>query len=550
MNRPGEEPLFIGDSTGKNPSYSLEEEKAMGEPGPRLRRQQDEQVRRLTDHYLSAHHLPPTPENQARFVAVYECFLRATPPKERRADRLDRLVRAAFGIQEATGLDPQREETIAAELADLSARYEEEQRRRGEEEGVRKQVQEELRQVSGVVSSAYQELSARLEEHRVLLAEREAALAREEEEYRARLASIAELERELQSQLERRLHRDATSAVEAQVAALSSELEAVRAELGDMALEESEDSPFPLAAAVRRLATRAATAGLDALTGLPSRGAFNEAIARRIEDFRAAARAGRGEQENYTLLFIDIDHFKGVNDAHGHVAGDRVLAAVGERLRSLRRAMDRAYRFGGEELVCILPRTPAAGATNVAEVLRDQIADIEVVTPKGERIQVTVSIGLCDALSSGAAIVHCADQALYRAKEEGRNRTVTFSEEAFVAPIPRHLPEPFVTAVRHRLLCEEPFAMVAVEVAGATREETLARLEAAFPGPTADDGEQRFLLVDGADGAEAIQRLEAAVAGIPIRAGSTDTDEIPDARSAPPATRAQLLLTQLVELLA
>jgi len=528
----------------------LEEEMTMGEPAPRLRRRQDAQVRRLTDHYLSAHDLPATPENQARFVAVYDCFLRATPQEQRTAERLDQMVCTAFGLRETAPLDPAREGNISADLAALSARYEEEQLRRREEEGLRKEVQQELRQVSGAVSTAYQELSGRLEEHRVGLGERETALTQQEEEYRVRLAAIADLERQLKSELERRLHKDASTALEEQVATLTTELDAVRAELGDLATEGEDDSLFPLAAAVRRLAARAAAAGLDALTGLATRGAFNEAIAERIDTFRTAARDGRAEGENYTLLFLDVDHFKEVNDRHGHVAGDRVLAAVGDRLRSLRRGMDRAYRFGGEEFVCILPRTPATGARNVAEILRDQIGALEVDGPAGERLTVTVSVGVCDALSSGSAIVHCADQALYRAKEEGRNRTVTFTEEAFIDPFPRQLPDAFVAEVRRRLLCEEPFAMVAVEVKGEGRAEVVARLEEAFPGPTADDGDQRFLLVEGVDGGEAIRRLETAAGGAALRAGSTDTDEIPDAKSAPPAARAQLLLTQLVELLA
>ncbi len=522
----------------------------MGEPPSRLRRRQDAQVRRLTDHYLSAHDLPTTAENQDRFVAVYDCFLRVTPKESHSAERLDQMVCAAFGLREKGPLDAVQEAKIAADLAALSARYQEEQLRRREEEGLRKEVQQELHQVSGAVSTAYQELSERLDEHRVSLGEREATLAQREGESRARLTDIAELEQQLNSELEQRLHRDATTALEAQVAALTGELEAVRAELGDLTAEGADDSPFPLAAAVRRLAAQAATAGLDALTGLASRGTFNEAIAERIDGFRTAVRDGRGEAENYTLLFLDIDHFKRINDIHGHPAGDRVLAAVGERLRTLRRGMDRAYRFGGEEFVCILPRTPATGGWNVAEILRDQITDLQVELPAGGVVEVTVSVGLCDALTSGPAIVHCADQALYRAKEEGRNRTVTFTEEAFIDPSPRQLPESFVAEVRHRLLCEEPFAMVAVEVKGDGRAAVVSRLDDAFPGPSADDGDQRFLLVEGVDGAEAIRRLEAAAAGAPLRAGSTDTDEIPAAREAPPAARAQLLLTQLVELLA
>ena len=107
----------------------------MGEPAPRLRRRQDAQVRRLTDHYLSAHDLPATPEHQARFVAVYDCFLHATPQEQRSAERLDQMVCAAFGLRETASLDPAREGEISAALTDLSARYEQEQNRRREGRG-------------------------------------------------------------------------------------------------------------------------------------------------------------------------------------------------------------------------------------------------------------------------------------------------------------------------------------------------------------------------------------------------------------------------------
>jgi len=528
----------------------LEEEQVMGEPLPRLRRQQDDQVRRLTDHYLSTHHLPATAENQARFVAVYDCFLRATPQEQRSAERLDQMVCTAFGLRDTAAADPAAAGQIAAELAALSARYEEEQQRRREEEELRKKSQDELRVVSGAVSTAYQDLSARLAVHRLGLTERATAVAEQEADHRARLTAIAELERDLKTQLEHRLHRDATAALEAQVAALSGELAAVRAELGDLATEGADDSPYPLAAAVRRLAAQAASAGLDALTGLATRASFNQAIAECSDRFRSAARAGRMEAENYTVLLLAIDHFKAVNQAHGHVTGDRLLAAVGERLRHLRRGMDRAYRFGGDQFACILPRTLSQGAWNVAEILRDQIADLEITAPTGERLGVTVSVGISDAVACGAAVVHCANEAMRAAKQEGRNRTVAFTDAAFVAPFPRQLPADFVAEVRHRLLCEELFAMVSVVVTGDQRGEVVMLLYRAFPGPTADDGDQHFLLAEDTDGAAAIRRLEEATGGAALRAGATDTDEIPDARALPPAARAQLLLTQLVELLA
>ncbi len=514
-----------------------------------LRRREDDHVRRLMGHYFQAHGLAETPENRARFVAVYECFLRATPERERRAARLDRLVRAAFGLKEAQELDSDAEARVAAELTALSARYEAEQARRREAEAVQQAVRRQLGQVTGAVSGLFQELHARLEAHRASLAEREAALARQEEAYRERLAAVAALERELSTRLEHRLHGEATAALEAQVASLTAELAAVREELGDLAEEGAGDSPYPLAAAVRRLVARAAGAGLDALTGLATRASFNEAIAERIAAFREAARAGRAEGENYTLLFLDVDHFKRINDTHGHLAGDRVLAAVGERLRNLRRGGDRAFRFGGEEFVCLLPRTPASGGETVAEILRHEIAGLEVKAADGSPIPVTVSVGVCDALTSGAAVVHCADRALYRAKEQGRNRTVTFREEDFVRPLPQPLPEPFVAAVRDRLLAEEEIALVAVEPGGDGAAQA-ARLAELFPGPSATVEGRHLYLAPGLDGQAAVARVAEALGDLPYRAGATDTEEVPGPAEEPPAARAHLLLAELLTLLA
>jgi diguanylate cyclase (GGDEF)-like protein len=126
-----------------------------------------------------------------------------------------------------------------------------------------------------------------------------------------------------------------------------------------------------------------------------------------------------------SLLMIDIDHFKSVNDRYGHPAGDRVLRDVARLLQEGVRTVDTVGRYGGEEFVAILPQTEMADARQLAERLRRAIEAHVVKVPAGE-IRVTVSIGVAKypavAIATPDDLVRAADQALYRAKEEGRNR--------------------------------------------------------------------------------------------------------------------------------
>ena len=119
---------------------------------------------------------------------------------------------------------------------------------------------------------------------------------------------------------------------------------------------------------------------------------------------------------------IDLDHFKQINDRFGHAKGDEVLAAVGTALRSCIRASDFAGRFGGEELLVLLPDTTAEDAAGQAERIRSTIASIRV--PGVERT-ITVSIGVADLIQHGgdaSGLLRQADRALYTAKAMGRNR--------------------------------------------------------------------------------------------------------------------------------
>jgi two-component system cell cycle response regulator len=136
--------------------------------------------------------------------------------------------------------------------------------------------------------------------------------------------------------------------------------------------------------------------------------------------------ASRGKP--ISLLILDIDYFKSVNDTYGHDAGDDVLREFAVRLRKSIRNIDLACRFGGEEFVVVMPETDVGVATTVAERLRRRIATEPFpIQQEMKLLDVTISIGiagLAGADDNAVAMVKRADQALYRAKRDGRNRVV------------------------------------------------------------------------------------------------------------------------------
>jgi diguanylate cyclase (GGDEF)-like protein len=172
----------------------------------------------------------------------------------------------------------------------------------------------------------------------------------------------------------------------------------------------------------RRVLERAAL--IDPLTGIGNRRAFDQALER---DWRRAERA----KEALSLLMIDVDHFKQVNDTSGHQKGDECLAAIGRALeRTSPRVGDFVARYGGEEFACILPATDGIGATKVADRLRAAIEALQIEHPQSEHGVVTVSIGVTACRSPNGLtpqmLIGTADRALYQAKSKGRNR-VEFS---------------------------------------------------------------------------------------------------------------------------
>jgi diguanylate cyclase (GGDEF)-like protein len=171
----------------------------------------------------------------------------------------------------------------------------------------------------------------------------------------------------------------------------------------------------------------------DPVTGLRTRRYVAEVL--NIEWIRA-----RRYRTPLSVMMADLDHFKRVNDQYGHPAGDAVLRGVSDVLRQTLRAPDVAGRYGGEELLVILPQTEAAGAAQMAERWREAVEKATFRSPDGQSVGVTVSIGVAAfdaAHASPEDLVSDADAALYRAKNGGRNRVETAeAAESAAAPGP------------------------------------------------------------------------------------------------------------------
>ena len=163
----------------------------------------------------------------------------------------------------------------------------------------------------------------------------------------------------------------------------------------------------------------------DALTGLYNR----RHLQHRLEQEVTRARRYR---QPLSCLFVDADHFKRINDTHGHAAGDQVLAALAQKLRARLRSSDLAARYGGEEFALLLPQTGIRAAHRLARDICTAVAAAPIVLDDGESVAVTVSVGVAAVSGNGhgsprdlsQGLLQAADEAVYRAKAAGRNRVI------------------------------------------------------------------------------------------------------------------------------
>jgi two-component system cell cycle response regulator len=180
----------------------------------------------------------------------------------------------------------------------------------------------------------------------------------------------------------------------------------------------------------------------DTLTGLLNRRAIHDRALSELNRLRRGTA-----NAPLSVIMLDIDHFKSINDRYGHEAGDRALQAVSELLSAQLRSYDGLGRWGGEEFLMLLPGTGLAEALAVAERIRANLAEARPALPDGTQVSLTASLGvaaLADT-SAGAAgeqwlddLVRAADRALYRAKSAGRNRVAAATAEAAAVPGGEH----------------------------------------------------------------------------------------------------------------
>ncbi len=249
--------------------------------------------------------------------------------------------------------------------------------------------------VSAAVSLSYQLIA-------ILVAEREAKVAEQQRLVAQTRAWDDLLEEKI------RIQEEAQRALEAKIDERTLELH--------IAMQELEEKN-------RELETRNLE---DALTKVRNRRFFDKKIAMEV-------RRSRREQLPLAVVMIDIDHFKQINDEHGHLAGDRALIKVAELIKAtLKRPSDEVCRYGGEEFALLLPNTPLAGAQKVAEQIRALVAKTPIVTDKTE-LHCTLSAGVYAAIAEQAHIpeyvTECADQALYQAKNNGRNQVQCYAAD-------------------------------------------------------------------------------------------------------------------------
>ena len=195
-------------------------------------------------------------------------------------------------------------------------------------------------------------------------------------------------------------------------------------ESGEKFKHRLENTSEEVAALKKELASEKAKAITDPLTGLANRRALEIELKKKIKQ-------AMEKNHHLTLLMADIDHFKKINDTHGHLVGDRVLAITATMLKDQVKGKDFIARYGGEEFILLLPDTPLIGAMIVAEKIRSNLESLQLQVNKNQLKQaigkITISIGVARYVSgeSMEAFVARADRCLYHSKNNGRNQVTS-----------------------------------------------------------------------------------------------------------------------------
>lgn len=159
----------------------------------------------------------------------------------------------------------------------------------------------------------------------------------------------------------------------------------------------------------------------DPLTGAQNRAAMNQALDREI-------KLARRQNNPLSIILLDADHFKKINDTYGHSHGDEVLKAIAKVSRETIRQSDVLYRYGGEEFLILLGQTDTDGAIHLADRIRENIAALDMINGTAADITASLGVTTLSEHDTHETLFNRADKALYQAKDAGRNRTVTMIE--------------------------------------------------------------------------------------------------------------------------
>ncbi len=346
-----------------------------------------EHVSRLIGQLLAQVSFPPTAEEEARRLQARVLEVRQWQDLDQALDTVAGLVIAAVGRsqQEFEEFLQRLDERLLHIQGYFQAQQDSQQDRRSASDELGRDVTEQLRSMGDEVSRASDLARLKVSVNG----------------YLDRIGRSLELFRARESEQEALMAQH--------VGALQEKLAALEAQSEQMRLQLQQER------------SRALT---DVLTGLPNREAWEERLAQEYERWKRY-------RQPVSLVIIDIDHFKSINDNYGHLAGDKAIRLIGRSLRDRLRSTDFVARYGGEEFSVLMPETPIADAVAVIDGLRAYVGALPFHF-RGNQVNITFSAGVVgfDRDSGAAALFERADQALYRAKESGRDRVIADGSEA------------------------------------------------------------------------------------------------------------------------